>query len=571
MRKTLFIRIFAGYLLVILIMAILVLTVTYQVIRTEYINLTTTHLHTLGISVLQQILPLSKQNRGNVLEDTVRHLGKDLMVRITVINRNGQVEADSEMSPESLENHLHRPEVIRALNGGLGQSIRYSTSLDQDLLYVALPIEVHGKISGVLRLSLPLKDVYDLFKTVRMRIYELAILTGLLALFIAGLFSLFISSPIRALNTASRKVSGGDFTVRVPIQSSGEIRELTESFNEMAGKLATYFAELTAKNEELESILTSMGEALLVLDSEGRVSLANTRGEKIIGAEQILGRYYWELFRSMNLNRLIDEGSVAPVSADIELDDRSYRCSVTPLRFGGSRVVILHDITEIRQIDRIKDDLVMNVSHELRTPLTAIKGYTETLLDDADPKTREHLEIIKRHTDRLINIVNDLLTLSELKEQPHLEYTEIDSRSLIENLMKIYTTRIQGKGLSISVEGESVTFEGDAFKIEQLLSNLLDNAIKYTETGKITVSTQKKGTTISIKVKDTGIGIPRDHQGRIFERFYVVDKSRSRSLGGTGLGLSIAKHIALLHGGRIEVSSTPWMGSTFTVILPIRH
>jgi two-component system phosphate regulon sensor histidine kinase PhoR len=233
--------------------------------------------------------------------------------------------------------------------------------------------------------------------------------------------------------------------------------------------------------------------------------------------------------------------------------------------------MVLHDITEMKQIEHIKKDLAVNVSHELRTPLTAIKGFTETLMDEAGPSSQEYLRIIHRHTERLITMVNDLLILSEMEEKPSLALEDVNICDLMKGLMAIYEPRIKAKGLALNVRCPAITIKADPFRLEQLLTNLIDNALKYTEKGEISVTVEIQGDVVTISVKDTGVGIPSEHVSRIFERFYVVDKSRSRSMGGTGLGLSIAKHIATLHGGRIEVASTPYMGSTFTVTLPVMH
>jgi two-component system phosphate regulon sensor histidine kinase PhoR len=233
--------------------------------------------------------------------------------------------------------------------------------------------------------------------------------------------------------------------------------------------------------------------------------------------------------------------------------------------------MVLHDITEMKQLQQIKSDLAVNVSHELRTPLTAIKGFTETLLDEAGPTSQEYLKIIQRHTERLISMVNDLLVLSEMEEKPKLALEDVDLYDFFTTLVAVYEPRIKRKGLSLNVSCPSITIKADPFRLEQLLTNLIDNAMKYTEKGEISISAELKEDNVNLMVKDTGVGIPSEHISRIFERFYVVDKSRTRSIGGTGLGLSIAKHIATLHGGIIEVTSTPYIGSTFTVSIPMKQ
>jgi two-component system phosphate regulon sensor histidine kinase PhoR len=236
----------------------------------------------------------------------------------------------------------------------------------------------------------------------------------------------------------------------------------------------------------------------------------------------------------------------------------------------SGHVLIFHDITDMKHVEQIKKDLVVNISHELRTPLTAIKGFVETLLDEASDEQRDYLDIVKRHTDRLINIVQDLLVLSELEDRPAgFSVEKVDMGTVINSVVTLFEPKARQKGLSIKADIEPVIISADSFRIEQLLTNLIDNAIKYTEKGEILVGVKADGGNAIITVRDTGIGIPREHLMRIFERFYVVDKSRSRSVGGTGLGLSIAKHIATLHNGRITAESIPLTGTTFTVTLPI--
>jgi two-component system phosphate regulon sensor histidine kinase PhoR len=257
---------------------------------------------------------------------------------------------------------------------------------------------------------------------------------------------------------------------------------------------------------------------------------------------------------------------------EMTLENRIFMCTVTPLEGGEQIVFIFHDITEIKNIERIKKDFVVNVSHELRTPLAAIKGYAETLREEADAEpNKKYVEIIERNTERLINIVNDLLLLSSLEEKTALELDDIDLGGFLENVTKIFDQRLKDKELSlvINVKENLPPIKADLFKLEQLLINLLDNAAKYTDRGGITVSLDVHEKRVRLQVRDTGIGIPKEDILRVFERFYVVDKSRSRKSGGTGLGLSIVKHIVLLHHGAINIESALGQGTTVTVTLPI--
>jgi two-component system phosphate regulon sensor histidine kinase PhoR len=285
------------------------------------------------------------------------------------------------------------------------------------------------------------------------------------------------------------------------------------------------------------------------------------------------GKFYWQTMRSPQLAELLKKVGTERRNFMEELTwgDRIFMCSVTLLEGGEETVSIFHDITEIKNIEEIKKDFVINVSHELRTPLTAIKGYAETLRREVDTAPgKKYVEIVERNTNRLINIVNDLLLLSRLEEKAVLELEDIDLGGFLENVIRIFDQRLKDKRLSLVVDVKEnlPTIKADSFKLEQMLVNLLDNAIKYTDHGEIAISVGVQENRVRIQVRDTGIGIPKENIPRIFERFYVVDKSRSRKSGGTGLGLSIVKHIVFLHQGTIGIESIPGEGTTVTVMLP---
>ncbi|HOO47773.1 MAG TPA: ATP-binding protein, partial [Deltaproteobacteria bacterium] len=430
---------------------------------------------------------------------------------------------------------------------------------------------IEGKTGAVIRTSIPFENIDILLATLRQDIMKMSFIIIAASLFIAFFISHRISSPIRELNRASRQVAGGDLDVRVTLKSNDEMRELAANFNDMTEHLQTSFTELNSRKEELESIITSITEALLVIDTRGKILMFNESAKRIAGSEKILGRYFWEVIRSVKLNAIVEQADKRPVSDDFEMEESFYLCSVTPIRSGRAKVVLLHDITEMKRIEEIKKDLVVNVSHELRTPLTAIKGFTETLMDEAGDETREYVEIIQRHTDRLIHIVNDILDLSELEERGmKLNLEKVNLQDLIEKVLVLFSQRIEEKGLEIRSEwpSKTIVIDADPFRLEQLFSNLIDNALKYTDHGFIILDLKDSPDEIIIRVSDTGAGIPREHLQRIFERFYVVDKSRSRILGGTGLGLSIVKHIVSLHKGTITAQSKLNIGTTFTITLP---
>jgi two-component system, OmpR family, phosphate regulon sensor histidine kinase PhoR len=571
MKKPILLKLFISYLLLILVLSGIILAFVFHAFSTHALDTATDHLERLGQALEYTAQPLLEHKDAGGLNAFVHRVGETAHTRITVIDSQGVVLADSEHAAASMENHRGRPEVAAAMKGELGRTIRYSTTLHHDMLYVALPMKYGKQDAAVIRLSIPIENLDPLLERVKKHTLEIASMIIISSLLVALLFSHIISTPIRKLSRASKSLASGDFKARVPLQGGDEIQELSVSFNEMAEKLEKSFADLSSSKEELESIISSMDEGLMVIDAQGRILLVNRSAEALMDSGKAAGRYYWELIRSPKLNSLVDAATQASMADEISLDDKVYLCSITPIRTGKAKIIILHDVTEMRRLEDIKKDLVVNVSHELRTPLTAIKGFTETMMEERTDRDHEYLEIILRHTDRLMNIINDLLQLSELEaKETAVSREEVNVKALIEGVLAMFGQKLKAKDLKAELEDAdgAVVIKGDPFRLEQLFINLIDNAVKYTEQGGITIRLEKSSGDAVIKISDTGIGIPKEHLGRIFERFYVVDKSRSRKLGGTGLGLAIVKHIVTLHKGTISVSSKPYSGTTFTITLP---
>lgn len=575
MRKTIFIKIFSGYLLIVIIILAITLPLTFKAIRYHYIDTLTVNLKNLCSSLKLEASTLLKEDRIEELDTVIKELGGQTETRFTFVNSKGVVLADSEKDPALMENHKNRPEVIKALNGGIGMSLRYSTTVKEEMLYVAVPVKEDNIISGALRASLFLKEINNLIYNLKMTIIKTTLIIVILLLFGAFAFSRNLSKPLKELSVASRKVALGDFNTKVNLMSNDEIKELADSFNYMTDQIKTLFAQLSHQKEELNNIISSINEGLCVLDSEGRITAFNKSFRNIVRNDSVKGKLYWEVLRKIRFDELIkkvrDEKN--SIVDEIELNDRTYLCSTTLCPNKDEIVVTLHDITKIKNLENTKRDFVTNVSHELRTPLTAIKGFVETLEGTNDNDERGHfLDIIKRHTDRMTNIINDLLLLSELEENPVvLELEEVNLKDLIENILKIFDQRLRKKDLVLKFEAEKnlPVIKADTFKLEQVFINLIDNSVKYTERGEIAISLSHRDRTVTVEVRDTGICIPREHLARIFERFYVVDKSRSKKVGGTGLGLSIVKHIVLLHNGKINVENIPGIGTKFIITLPI--
>ena len=574
MKKSLFAKSLGGYLLIIILLSVLILFFSFRTIREYYIESLTGDLTHLCFTLETRITSLVAEKRFPELDAFVKDLGKHIKTRITVIDPSGVVVADSEKNPRDMEKHNLRAEIIHALQGEVGQAVRFSSTVQQEMLYVALPIKQKGLTLGVLRVSLFMKDITALLEKLQLNILYSVIVISILSLLIALVYSYNLTRPIQELIAASRRVAAGDFSARVFMKRADELKELGDSFNAMTETLSSFFAEISSQKEELNNIITSIQEGLLVLDRKGTIVLSNASIRKALQSSAVDGKFYWEVIREPQFSALIDRVARDKTGCVDELiiQGNAFLCSASPLVSQDKIIVMCHDVTELKRLEKIKKDFVVNVSHELRTPLTAIKGFVETIEDDIDDKNRGYLTIIRRNTDRLINIVADLLLLSELEEKgAALSLEACDLKIMLEQMRKIFEPRLKEKGLSLTIRADQALPDVmvDAFKLEQVFVNLIDNAIKYTEKGGITVSLLQRNGHVLIEIQDTGIGIPREHLSRIFERFYVVDASRSKQLGGTGLGLSIVKHIVLLHSGTIDGESTPGKGAKFIITLPI--
>ncbi len=573
MKIPVFARVLVGYLFIILMLSAASLLAFSDAFHDLYKQTLSDDLKSLAFTLQSTVTESMGRGNPDRFEATVRQLGKQLRTRITVIDPKGTVLADSDENPRVMENHRGRPEVREALEGRIGRSTRFSSTTNQEAVYVAIPIGEEGAAKGVLRVSLFLTDSrFPPGLTTRM--VKIGVVLSFLALIAAFLISRSISQPIRDLTAASERLAAGDFDTRVFLRRNDEFRELANTFNSMSREIKTAFEGLNRQSAELKSIIDSLREGLIVINKRGAIVYCNESLKTIIGRESVAeGELYWEVLAQPEFMELMEKARSDRLNPmeEVEIGGKAFLCSATRVKAEDEIVLVLHDITSMKELERIKRDLVSSVSHELRTPLTSIKGFAETLEEEVDEKNRHYVEIIQRNTDRLINIVRDLLLLSQMDEAAaEIEVEQVDLKKLAENTVRIFDSQLKEKGLALKVEIEPdlPAIPADPFKIEQILINLLDNAIKYTDRGEVRLVLRREDRNIMIEVHDTGIGIPKNKLSRIFERFYVVDKSRSRKTGGTGLGLSIVKHIVLLHGGEITVESDPGQGSTFLIRLP---
>ncbi|MCX5899139.1 MAG: ATP-binding protein [Proteobacteria bacterium] len=573
MKRSVFAKIFAGYFLLTCVLAGSVFFFSYRIARHYYEKTLSDDLEKLCTVLLVTAAPLVEQHRFSELDAAVKSIGASIGTRITIIDPKGVVLADSEKNPATMENHLSRPEMFRALHGGVGASSRYSTTVQENMLYVAVPIRKDGAVAGVLRVSLFMHTINRMLDDFTDAMASTALAIMVLGLLVSLILSRRLTRPIRKLSSASRLIAAGDFNVRVFLDNNDELREFADSFNTMTEKIRGLFDEVSQQKEELNNIISSMNEALLVLDHDARITLANDAFRRMVHEQRLEGRFFWEIIRVPELGDIVKRvraGHDRHID-EVTIEGSTFLCSASFIAQKQETLLVLLDISEIKNMERMKKDFVVNVSHELRTPLTAIKGFVETMLDEhTDASGRHYLEIIKRHTDRLINITKDLMALARLEREEQLETGPLDLKALIDQVLIIYEARLREKQLTLQLDIDPALSDlrADTFKLEQLFINLLDNAITYTEQGGITITARREQAHALITIADTGIGIAADQLPRIFERFYVADKSRSRKLGGTGLGLSIVKHIVLLHKGTIDVESTPGTGTTFIIRLP---
>jgi two-component system phosphate regulon sensor histidine kinase PhoR len=504
--------------------------------------------------------------------------------RVTVIDPQGVVLADSDNDPKGMENHADRPEIQAAYQNRTGSAIRRSATLGRDLCYLAIPLQYQGRSGYVLRLALPLENLDDAIAAVRWRILTASLIAIFVALFIAYFFSRPFTRRIGRLRAFAEGLVKANFAEGPLPDADDELGALTRSLNLTASQLHDLVERLSLESARLEAILTSMVEGVLAVDQDLRITFYNASFARTVGsrAEIPEGSPLVDVVRDPVLreilSRVVTTGETLKQRLQLPAaEGRAFEVQAAPLRVAGGRgaIAILHDITDLERLERVRKDFVANVSHELRTPLTAIRGYTETLLEGAledRENNRKFLEIIKTHAIRLNSIASDLLALSELESgKPTAEQARVSVRGALEAALRTVEAEARGRGVKlIRGQVEEVTVLGERVHLEQALVNLLDNAVKFNRPdGEVRVEvTRTKDDQVSVTIADNGIGIPSADLPRLFERFYRVDKARSREVGGTGLGLSIVKHIVERMRGRVIVESQLGKGSAFTVLFP---
>ncbi len=513
-------------------------------------------------------------------------LSRDTKLRITVIAPDGTVLGESDKPSESLaqiENHGKRPEVLAAKEKGVGVATRHSETVNDDMLYVAARVggTSSAPLIGYARVARPLDQIAQITTRVRRTVAFASAVVGLSAMYFLFFMARRITRPVQEMSEAAGRVARGDFSRRIAAPPTAELAALASALNDMSQQLETRLNELRAEKAELSAILAGMTEGVLVVDASGKVRLVNEALRRQFEIDdEAIGKTVLEVFRHVALRELVAEVAQRGENSERELvflappAERTFQLRAACLRqreTGGTGVVVVfHDITRIKRLETMRKEFVANVSHELRTPLSIIKGYVETLLDPQPPDAdtaAQFLQTVQRHSLRLEALIADLLTISSLEsQQARLEFQSVSLRSIAQGAAEELAGRAKEKNIAVAVKlpADLPDARADGQRLHQVFFNLLDNAVKYTPSGgRVVISARATNGELEVCVANNGTGIAAEHLPHVFERFYRVDKARSREMGGTGLGLSIVKHIVQAHGGKVWAESQLEKGSQF--------
>jgi two-component system phosphate regulon sensor histidine kinase PhoR len=527
-------------------------------------------------------------NEKTHIDDQLKDLATKNDLRITVIADTGEVLADSWENPTTMENHLDRPEVSAALAGNPDRSIRYSTTISQNMLYVAIPIRHDNEIVGAVRISSTLATIDAGFDEIKSTLLAAILLTSLLAIFLSIWLARKYTAPLEEITMAAHEIANGNLDRRLHIRTGDELEILAHTLNNLTSNLDDKINESIAETKKLALILQHMDNAVILLDRYGKVTTANKMARDTFDInDSMLNQHNMQVLGNSQLDRSVHQtikqrkSMLIYLKTNIHDSIRVFQVFLAPITAIEKDVTgvlsVFHDITALQDMHDRQADFVANASHELATPLTTIKGFAETLLDGAleDSKlSAKFLTIIHTEAERMQRLVNELLQLAKLNSHEYRQQVKLEATHLMPLL---YTAK---EDLTTNAEEKNITVDINATAdpiimanpdwLKQVLINLLDNSIKYTQPfGRVVLTCLEENQEAILIVEDTGIGIPATDVPLIFDRFYRVDRARSRNAGGTGLGLAIVKFIVEMHGGKIEVKSTVNIGTTFTIRLPL--
>lgn len=526
---------------------------------------------------------------GDILEQAdifADRLSEKLNLRITIINEKGEVIGDSQLSKEELkktENHIDRPEIQSAIKNGFGKSKRFSNTIKKDLLYMATTFK-NKNFSGFVRVAMPLADIRILESDLQKMIFLGVFLVFILGISFIILVSFVVSKPLIEMSKVAKAIAQGDFSKKPLVYSKDEIGSLSEVLSYMSEQIKQDIEKINQEKAKLDAVLSSMFEGIMVVDEKGKLLLINhSLRKQLLIDSSIENKMPIEVIRNQEIQNIVDRiisGRESLVTQEIMLEpeEKIFKVNAVPIIRNNDlegAVLVFHDITELRKLEKIRQDFIANVSHELRTPISSIKGYAETLLEGAmedKENLKEFINIIYKDANRLASLIDDLLDLSKIESgKMKMFFEALEIEPIVKSVLSILEKNIKNKNLLVSLDipKDLPKVLADERRITQVFLNLLDNAVKYNvQNGKINIKAYSVNGWVQVEISDTGIGIPEKDLPRIFERFYRVDKARSRELGGTGLGLAIVKHIIQAHRGNIWVKSEIAKGSTFFFTLP---
>jgi two-component system phosphate regulon sensor histidine kinase PhoR len=586
-KKRLLWQLYPSYLLITLISLLAVSLFASSAFRQFFLERTAADLksmaHLLEKQIEYFISPLDEMS----VDSICKAVGEQSFTRITVILPSGKVVGDSEEAPESMDNHADRFEIAEALRGNFGTSTRYSSTLRQDMMYVAIPLEKNNEVIAALRTSIPVTSIYDELRSIQIQIGFGGLFIAVFAAGVSLFISKRISKPIEEIKKGAERFACGDLNYRMPASDTEEMRSLAEAMNQMAAQLDDRIKTVIKQRNELEAVLSSMKEGVIAVDIDEIIISINHSAAGMFKSRSsdLEQRSIQEVIRNSELQKIIKKAisSGEHSEGDVVLyQDKEIILNVqtTSLLDEGENFIgilaVLNDVTQLRHLENMRKEFVSNVSHEIKTPLTAIKGFVETLSQGAmenPDEAKRFLNIIEKHANRLVALIEDLMHLSVIEQEDKSKRIKLkrgNIRSVIKTAIQVCQAKAESKKIKVNlICHENISTKIDTQLLEQAVVNLLDNAIKYSEEGGLVqieaISTESE---VCISFKDYGIGIPKEHLPRLFERFYRVDKARSRKLGGTGLGLAIVKHIIQTHGGYVTVESNPGEGSNFVIHLP---
>mgnify|MGYP001382568167 CR=1 FL=1 len=580
MKNSLFYKVFGTYLIITLIAMVVIGFYATQQIQSKLLERIDTELTSFARMI--QISPSQSKIISDI--DTVSKISDS---RITLIDARGVVLADSDGQVSDMDNHLNRPEIQEARVRGKGRSERFSDTLRINTLYIAVPIKEGPEIKGYVRLARPLTEVRHYVREINLLILESFIVVGILSFLIAFIFTSRLTSPIHEMERFTERLREGEDPGSLMINSSDETGRLARNINFMMMELKEKIQFAHEEKGKLESVLASMGDGILLLDTDDRIVAINDASKKIFTARfrDIVGKTLLEAFRNVDMQKALDhfKDTGTPVSREIileEEDQMALDVTISPVRGlpeGKEKtVIVLHEVTRLKKLEKVRADFVANVTHEIKTPLTAILGFIETLEGGAidDKKTaKKFLHTIHENAERLDRLVDDLLIISDAElGDMHFSFETVSLDGIIENALTVIEKKASEKRIVMekTIPNDLPSIWGDRDRLHQIMVNVLDNAVKFTpDAGSISIKAlDGKDGNVYIEISDTGIGIPKGEIPRLGERFYRVDKTRSRKLGGTGLGLSIVKHLITALGGKLVIQSQLGRGTTVSLIFP---